>query len=265
MFYPANADILTSDIDGYLREVPESDRGYPLGFVVPHAGYIYSGLTAAHAYRHVVHRSFRDVVIIAPSHFDSFNGLSVFPGDALETPLGTVNVSSRRRDEITELEGVVSSQMGFGQEHSLEVQLPFLQTVLRPGWELLPVVMGNQIRETVDLASTLLMNCLNKATLIVISSDLSHYYPYEQAKKIDGLLCSLIREGNLEALWDAYAEGEVEACGFGPIFALLEAVSERTDMAIEILDYRNSGDTAGPRRQVVGYCAIGVFWRSDGD
>lgn len=259
-FYPVDKKELLADLQSYLDKVAQGEYREPVGFVVPHAGYIYSGLTAAHAYRIIRNRVFDTVTVLAPSHFDAFNGLCIYSGDALATPLGEVEVSAKDRDRLLEYDGVVASEVGFGQEHSLEVQLPFLQHVLKPGWKIIPIVMGYQNRETVELAARIIGDFLTPSHLSIISSDLSHYHPYDEAKRIDERFCSLVREWKLDDLWDAHLTGEVEACGFGPVYSFLKTLNGRSDVVTEILDYRNSGDTAGPRDQVVGYCSIGVFW-----
>ena len=152
MFYPSEADILTTDIQAYLNSISLLDDWNPAGFIVPHAGYVYSGPIASYAYRHLTGLSFDKVVIVAPSHFDSFDGLSIYSGEVLETPIGQVDISVEDRDRWVEIDGIFSSELGFRQEHSLEVQLPFLQHVLKPGWQVLPIMMGYQNREIIDLA-----------------------------------------------------------------------------------------------------------------
>ena len=258
-FYPGNPHDLKAEIQTYLNDATTSSGDLPVGFIVPHAGYIYSGPVAACAYKHILDRAFEKVVILAPSHFDAFEGLSIYPGDALETPLGPIEISAEDRDRLTGLQGVQSSELGFRQEHSLEVQLPFLQHLLKPGWKVVPIVMGYQHREVTDLAAQIVKDYLTGSVLVIISSDLSHYHPYNVAKEIDGRLCSFIREWNLEGLWRAQSSQQVEACGFGPIFAFLTALDDRTDVNVQVLDYRNSGDTAGTKDHVVGYCAVGAF------
>ncbi|MDP6835696.1 MAG: AmmeMemoRadiSam system protein B [Candidatus Marinimicrobia bacterium] len=262
MFYPDNLDVLSRQIETYLSEVPEHDGPAPVGIIVPHAGYIYSGPVAASAYACLRGCSFHKVAVFAPSHFDAFEGLSIYSGDAMYTPLGEVEVAVEERERLCQEHGAISSDLGHGSEHALEVQLPFLQKVLEPGWQLIPIVMGLQNRETAKQATAIIREYLQSQILVVISSDLSHYYPYNTAKRIDGRFCKMIESGNLDELWTASRKREVEACGFGSVFALLSVVKERDNIVIEILDYRNSGDTAGSKDQVVGYCAAGVFERS---
>jgi len=261
MFYPSEADSLTTDIQAYLNSISLLDDWNPAGFIAPHAGYIYSGPIASYAYRHLTGLSFDKVVIVAPSHFDSFDGLSIYSGEVLETPIGQVDISVEDRDRWVEIDGIFSSELGFRQEHSLEVQLPFLQHVLKPGWQVLPIMMGYQNREVIDLAEEILKTYFNQRSLVIISSDLSHYHPYNEAREIDLRFCKLVEENDLDGLWNAYDNRQVEACGFGPIYAFLSAISGRENISVKLLDYRNSGDTAGFKNQVVGYCAIGAFWQ----
>ncbi|MEE9167436.1 MAG: AmmeMemoRadiSam system protein B [Candidatus Neomarinimicrobiota bacterium] len=259
MFYPGDREGLSSEIQSYLDRAPPPRSENLLGIVVPHAGYIYSGPTAAHAYKYLEGKSFEKVIILAPSHFEAFHGLSIYSGDALETPLGRVNVARTDRDQLAGVKGVMISEMGFRQEHSLEVQLPFLQHVLKPGWEVIPIVMGHQKKEIIDVAAGILAKYFDQNVPMVISSDLSHYHEYHKAKEIDLRFCELVKEGDLDGLWDAYGNGQVEACGFGPVLAFLSMMRGRENTSMKVLDYRNSGDTAGPKDQVVGYCAMGAF------
>ncbi|MFQ6616908.1 MAG: AmmeMemoRadiSam system protein B, partial [Fidelibacterota bacterium] len=137
-FYPGDKKELLADIQSYLDEAGDSGAGDAAGIVVPHAGYVYSGLTAAHAYRILTDHAYEKVTVLAPSHFETFEGLSVYSGDALATPLGEVEVSVEDRDRLVNYEGVVASELGYRQEHSLEVQLPFLQHAVKPGWKIIP-------------------------------------------------------------------------------------------------------------------------------
>ena len=251
-FYPSDKEALTAQIDNFLDSIIVKDYGDPIGFICPHAGYIYSGPTAAYAFKHLIGREYEKVIILAPSHHDGFHGITTWHGEGLETPLGILET-----DESDTLEnyGVQKSQLGFGREHSLEVQLPFLQKVLKPGWKLVPLVMGDQSYETIRLGESILCSYISKKNLIIISSDLSHFHSYERAKVIDGHFLNFIELDRLPDLYDAHKQGLVEACGFGPIMSFL-----KLGVKPQILDYKNSGDTMGDRNKVVGYTSIGAFW-----
>lgn len=258
-FYTAHPDLLKKEIEDYLEQANIQSTKAPLGFVVPHAGYIYSGPIAATGYQYLMSQNFEKVLILAASHFDSFYGLSIYPGDGLETPLGVVTISEEDKETLTSKDVVVSSHDGFRQEHALEVQLPFLQVVLKPGWKVIPLVMGFQNRDTINQAAKIIGDYIRESVLIIISSDLSHYHSYDSANEIDGRFCNLVESGNLTTLWEAHESRTVEACGFGPVFAFLSAIEELPNVSLQVLDYRNSGDTAGTRDNVVGYCCIGCF------
>ena len=251
-FYPLDKYELIKQIDEFLDSVIVKDYGNPIGFVCPHAGYIYSGFTAAHSFKYLKGREYEKVIILAPSHYDGYNGITTWNGTGIETPLGIVETIDGNK---LEKYGVQKSHLGFGKEHSLEVELPFLQKVLKPGWKLVPLVMGFQDTETIRLGKNILESYMDKKNLILISSDLSHYHPYDRAKTIDGHFLNFIELDRIQDLQDAHDNGLVEACGFGPIMSFL-----KLDIKPKILDYRNSGDTAGDRNRVVGYTSIGAFW-----
>jgi AmmeMemoRadiSam system protein B len=251
-FYPNDKEALNRQIDEFLDSVIVRDYGDPIGFVCPHAGYIYSGFTAAHAFKYLKGREYEKVVVLAPSHYDGYNGITTWSGNGIETPLGVIETTDN--DKLFRY-GVLESELGFGKEHSLEVELPFLQKVLKPGWKLVPLVMGFQGAETIRLGKNILEYYMNKKNLIIISSDLSHYHPYEKAKVIDGHFLNFIELDRIPDLVDAHDNGLVEACGFGPIMSFL-----KLGITPKVLDYRNSGDTAGDKSKVVGYTSIGAFW-----
>lgn len=252
VFYPGDEEALTAQVDNFLDTIVVKDYGDPIGFICPHAGYIFSGLTAAYAFKHLIGREYEKVIILAPSHYDGFHGITTWFGGGLETPLGIVETDD---SDILENYGVQKSQLGFGKEHSLEVQLPFLQRVLKKGWKLVPLVMGFQNDESIRLGKNILESYMDKKNLIIISSDLSHFHSYEKANVIDGHFLSFISMNRIPDLVDAYDNKLVEACGFGPIMSFLKLGTK-----FKVLDYRNSGDITGDRNRVVGYTSMGAFW-----
>jgi hypothetical protein len=251
-FYPSDEYALSRQIDELLDSVVTEYFGDPIGFVCPHAGYIYSGFTAAIAFKYLKDREYEKVVVLAPSHYDGYSGITTWNGNGIETPLGIVETDD---SDKLEKHGIQKSNLGFGKEHSLEVELPFLQKVLKPGWKLVPLVMGFQDTENIRLGKNILESYMDKKNLIIISSDLSHYHPYEKAKVIDGHFLNFIELDRIPDLVDAHNNGLIEACGFGPIMSFL-----KLDIKPKVLDYRNSGDTAGSKDSVVGYTSIGAFW-----
>jgi AmmeMemoRadiSam system protein B len=215
--------------------------------VVPHAGYVYSGPVAASAYALLA--SLRDrirrVVLLGPSHRVGFEGLAASSADAFETPLGRVEIDAEAVERALLLPQVRRLDAAHAQEHSLEVQLPFLQRVLSD-FRLVPLVVGDATpAEVAEVIETLWGGA---ETLLVVSSDLSHYLPYEQAKALDRATTQAIENLDPEAI------GEDQACGRLPVQGLLLA-ARRHGLHARTLDLRSSGDTAGSRDAVVGYGA----------
>lgn len=251
MFYPGPAGVLAKDVEGYLREAaPEEPGPAPKAVIVPHAGYIYSGPVAARAYarlaacRGVVER----VVLLGPTHRVAALGLALPEADAFATPLGVVRVDAEAAALLARLPQVTVSAEAHALEHSLEVQLPFLQKVLGE-FSLVPLAVGYASAEQVAEVLELLWD--GEETLIVVSSDLSHYLPYEMAQQVDRRTADAI-------LALSPRLNHEQACGATPVNGLLLA-ARRHGMRPQLLDLRNSGDTAGDRTRVVGYSAFAFF------
>lgn len=246
LFYPANPSQLSHMLENFLQH---SDTGTqpPKAIIAPHAGYVYSGPVAASAYARLkpAHATITRVVLMGPSHRVGFQGLAVSEADAFVTPLGTIAVDQEATAKLCGLPFVGYLEAAHSQEHSLEVHLPFLQTVL-DNFKLVPVVTGDatppQVAQVLD--------CLwgGPETLIVISSDLSHYHDYLTAKKLDQATSTLIEHLQYEQL------SHDAACGKVPVSGLLKLARDKS-LAIKTIDLRNSGDTAGDKNRVVGYGA----------
>jgi hypothetical protein len=245
-FYPADPQQLGQHVQALLERAAPS-AAPAKAIVAPHAGYIYSGPIAASAYARVsgLRRQVSRVVLVGPSHRVAFQGVATSSAEAFQTPLGKVPVDRQAVQSILGIDGVVAFDAAHAHEHSLEVHLPFLQTVFE-GFSLIPLVIGDCPAEVVASVLDALWGGLE--TLLVISSDLSHYLDYAAAQAIDRQTC-----GAIERL-DPDAIGEDQACGRVPVRGLLLAAKRRA-MHVETLDLRNSGDTAGPRDRVVGYGA----------
>jgi len=260
-WYPGDAVALRADIKRYISDVDGDGIGGTLvGMVVPHAGYMYSGPVAAYAYRMLEEGDFDSIVIIGPSHRVAFKGVSVYDGDGYETPLGVVPVDRELRDALLAHDSVVSTVAGaHRQEHSVEIQLPFLQARLGT-FSFLPLVMGSQDEDTcLALASALHEITQGKNVLIVGSSDLSHFHRYETAVKMDHRVVHHLESMDAEALLDDLEDGECEACGGGPMSVTMMVSKMRGADHAKLLRYANSGDVTGDRRSVVGYAAA-VFY-----
>lgn len=247
-FYPADPAEIKRELESYLKAVPkETISGELKALVVPHAGTIYSGPVAAFGYSLLGKSRGKEklsIILIGPSHFVSFSGAATFLSDFWQTPLGKVKINPRVKLLIEKGESIIiDSQEAHSQEHSLEVQLPFLQLVLKD-WSLLPIVCGEV--NPVKLAE-IFDSMIDENTFVVVSSDLSHYYPYELAKEIDQKANEAIPNLDFKK-----TEKEVEACGKIGILTLM-AIAKKRNWKGKLLDYRNSGDTAGDKSQVVGY------------
>lgn len=251
-FYPNSSHTLKEMINKFFNNTPIIDIPKIRGLISPHAGYIYSGQTAAYGYKQL-NENYETIVIIGPSHHALFKGISIPNVTYYKTPLGLVKLSPK----IEELkkEDIFNNNPYIHQyEHSIEVQLPFLQERLKR-FEIIPILTGNVNPE--DLADVLL-KYIDDKTLVIASSDLSHYHPYDEARKLDTICTKSIVNLNVERVMK-----ECEACGKIPILTLMY-IAIKLGWKGKLLDYRNSGDTAGDMFRVVGYTSI-AFFKSEQD
>ena len=262
-FYPSNPDVLRSDIEGYLSKVSNQKiPGYIAGLISPHAGYMYSGQTAAYGYKALSGAHYDTVVVIAPSHQSFFLGAAVYDKGAFRTPLGLVPIDEELSAELVEKGGSVHADVRVHRgEHAIEVQIPFLQTVLGR-FKLVPLIMGTSQdpHSSAELAS-LIYECIkdkHERYLVVGSTDLSHYYPYELAVEMDKSAVGLIEAFDLEGLIRELARGKYEACGAGPLLTTMMVCEKLGAKWSKALNYMNSGDVTGEMSGVVGYvsCVI---------
>ncbi len=268
-WYPGLPDELEQLLSSYREELP-AERGRLgaatrwAGLVCPHAGYRYSGRCAARAYAALGDWRPGRVVVVAPSHHEWFPGSSFWSpqpdrpaAGAWSTPLGQLEVDVEFGARLGRcLPGLSFGQAGHRDEHSLELQLPFLQHALGP-FRLAPLVMGDQRPEAVRELATALAACLDELpTLLVASTDLSHFHEVGEAAELDGLFLRKLEQGDEEQLLSALHSGACEACGGGPVAAVLGALRRALgSVRVELLDYRSSADTTGETDSVVGYGA----------
>lgn len=247
-FYPAKKHVLASGVNAMLDAIPNAfGTHYPKAIIVPHAGYIYSGATAAAAYARLApgRIAIKRVVLLGPAHRAPVRGLALPGADAFATPLGEIPLDLAAIASIADMRQVVISAAAHADEHSLEVQLPFLQSVL-DDFKLVPLVVGDAT--PIEVEQVLEAVWGGSETVIVISSDLSHFLDYETARSADRQTTQLIMNLD-ESLTHA------QACGGTPVNGLLLA-AKRHRMQPQLLDLCNSGDTAGDRKRVVGYASF---------
>lgn len=245
-FYPSNPQQLHQMLARYLNDA-KSDAKVPKAIIAPHAGYIYSGPVAATAYarlknaRHQIHK----VVLIGPSHRVAFRGLAVSRAQTFSTPLGDIAVDEEAVQALVELPFVEYIEQAHTYEHSLEVHLPFLQEML-DDFKLIPIVAGDATPEQVSQVIQMLWG--GSETLIVVSSDLSHFHDYTTAQQLDRSTSEAIEHLQYEHILSE------SACGKVPVSGLLKLARDNS-LSIKTIDLRNSGDTAGDKDRVVGYGA----------
>ena len=249
-FYPGDPEVLRDTVDALLAEAPSPPAGTPVpqAVIVPHAGYVYSGSTAALAYARVAggRDTIRRVVVIGPTHRVPVRGVALPGADGFGTPLGVLPVAQAwAQDRLADVPAACVFAETHRQEHAVEVQLPFLQRTLGDV-EIIPLLAGDATGE--DVADVLDALWGGRRTLVVISSDLSHYLPYEQARRVDAQ--TIARIDALDGPLDP-----AQACGATPINGLLVA-ARRHGLRPTLLGACSSGDTAGDRSRVVGYCAF---------
>ena len=261
-WYPGDKKTLSKTIKGFLAKVKTGAMAGELkAILVPHAGYIYSGQVAAHAYRLIQGMNFKRVILVGPSHQVGFRGVSVNLQSGYKTPLGIVPVDQDLAKEI------INSNDKFrwfpqahAREHSLEIQLPFLQTVLSD-FQIVPIIMGEQDFKTCsDLADSLFrVTGTMGNTLLLASSDLSHFHSYNRARELDMRFIKHVREFDPLGLANALSSGACEACGGGPAITVMLAAQKLGANHALILKSANSGDVTGDHSRVVGYVSAALI------
>jgi hypothetical protein len=261
-WYPATAVSLASAIDRLLTSATDTSAGVSgdlVALIAPHAGLKYSGPVAAHAYQLLHGRAFDLAVIIGPSHFVGFDGVAVYRFGAFATPMGVVPVDEDAAAALMRSTSVVREHdAAHAREHSLEMQLPFLQR-LAPGVPILPLVMGHQTDATArSLADGLAAALRGRRALLVASSDLSHYHPANVAVRLDRVVLDLVSGFDADGLQAALDANPGHACGGGPIVAVMRAARQLGASDARMLHYADSGDVSGDKAAVVGYMAAAI-------
>ncbi|RMF92122.1 MAG: AmmeMemoRadiSam system protein B [Candidatus Schekmanbacteria bacterium] len=261
-WYPNNKEELRQDINSYLDKAEihkEKEANKPLCLISPHAGYIYSGQVAAYAYKQILGKDFKRVIIIAPSHRYPLRSCALFDTGAFETPLGLIPVDEEFCSKLKEGDTIFQSERApHIEEHSLEIQLPFLQVVLRE-FKIVPMLFNDYEIDTCTRIAESLHRFLDAETLVVSSSDLSHFYPQRKAELLDHRLIEHIRDIDAEGLVNDLKNGRCEACGASPIVISLLLAKMSSSPSSAIYRYATSGDVTGDYDEVVGYLAAGLY------
>ena len=259
-FYPADKDSLKKSVEGFLSKAEKSpDHGKLIAIISPHAGYIYSGQIAAYGYKQIQVSDIKNVILIGPSHRLAFKGASVYTKGSFRTPLGDVKINERLAEGLlNESADVRSSPEAHEGEHSLEVQLPFLQTVLKD-FTIVPVLIGSPSGRTFEHLIQKLTEMLDEKTLLIASTDLSHYHDYPTAKEMDSKIISAVERLSPKDTVELLRSGKSEMCGGVPVIITME-VARRSGANLGIVfKQANSGDVTGEKDKVVGYASIGLY------
>lgn len=260
-FYPGDPLELGEMIDKFFAGAEKvSLPGRVVGLIAPHAGYVFSGPVAGWSFKQVEGQSYDTVVVLGPSHFVPLDGVGVLLAKKYRTPLGEIPIDLELSRKIIDYEPWISFESYmFQQEHSLEVELPFIQKSLKPGYKLVMLEIGIVNFSKLQRLAEILVEVLSgKNALLVASTDLSHYHPYNDANQMDSRTVDLIRSGEARALFEQARRRDVELCGVAPVVVLMEffrLIGGSKD-GITFLKYLNSGDTYGDRMRVVGYAAL---------
>ncbi len=262
MFYTSNKERLHREVRDFVDRA-QVDRidGDLLGVISPHAGYVYSGSCAGHSFKLLEEREIDTAVIIAPSHRVGGFTCSVGDYDAYSTPLGKVETDRDTIEQLLDYEELSFFPVAHEMEHSLEVQLPFLQ-VVQPDAMIVPIVLGTQDYRNSKRLSEILLEVFGDRldrTTFIVSSDLSHYHDSKEAELLDRILIDSIEKLDALGLWEHISRNHTEACGFGGILTLIEMANALGYDRSKVLDYTHSGHTSGDHTQVVGYLSAAIY------
>jgi AmmeMemoRadiSam system protein B/AmmeMemoRadiSam system protein A len=261
-WYPGSKKDLTKEIQTFLKNARVKVHGEIYGLISPHAGYIYSGPVAAFAYKIVENKNFDDVIVIGPSHYHGFIGVSVDTLVGRRTPLGEVDYDLKIAQKIiNQHDNIIYDPHAHSEEHSVEIQIPFLQMVLKK-FKLIEIIMGTQDYNTCEVLTNAIINTTKgKRVLIVASSDLSHYHSQKEAEQLDNLLIEAVSMYDPKVLYNRLSQDSCEACGGGPIITAMLVAKKMGATKAKPVMYATSGTVTGDySRGVVGYLAA-VFYK----
>lgn len=262
MWYPSNKTSLSSALDSYLNAARvEPIEGGIKAIIVPHAGLEYSGPVAAYAYKAVQGKKYTIVIILGFCHRKSFDGISVYKEGYFQTPLGPLEVDSQLASEIiSRNEKIIFNPEAFKEENSIELELPFIKKVL-PDSKIVPIAFGSSDYSYCEMISEVLADIMGKRNdiLLIVSTDMSHYHPYDEARRIDSGSIELLKNFAGKEIYQRSIGGEQLFCGYMPVSSTLLACNKSGIDGITILKYANSGDITGDKRRVVGYVSAAIY------
>ena len=265
-FYPASPSVLRKTIEECFlheigpRKLPPAEGSKMIGLVCPHAGYTYSGPVAAHSYLALsAMASCNLIIIIGPNHYGMGSGVAVPSVKKWQTPLGEVPIAKNAAEDLVETSGIIDiDDLSHIQEHSIEVQIPFLQFIFNKPFKILPVSMLLQDKKTaIEVGEAVAEIAMKWKSFVIASSDLTHYEPHDIASKKDRELIKAIESLDVDAHYEILRKLNLTACGYGPIASVMTASKILGAKNGKLLQYATSGDTGGSRDAVVGYAAIG--------
>jgi AmmeMemoRadiSam system protein B len=259
-FYPSNPDKLYKDVETMMSKV-EINESFPdiFGVISPHAGYVYSGNTAAYAYYVLKNKDIKTVFVISPSHYEYFPGISIYDGDAYQTPFGELEIDQEKTETLISNSKIIFRGIqGHRKEHALEVQLPFLQFTLND-FKIVPIVMGDQRSYYIDELSKQISRVIDKSSVVVASTDLSHFQSASEANILDSLVEKRINEFDYENLQKDLITKKCEACGGGPMITLMKAAAFKSFQKAKVLKRTDSSEITGNKSEVVGYLSAVVY------
>jgi AmmeMemoRadiSam system protein B len=261
-WYPDDVARLAAELDRYLAHADVEPMSSLRAVIAPHAGLMYSGPVAAYAYKTARAHPVSAVVLVGPSHFVPFPGISIWPYGAWETPFGRITVAEDLAAALmAESDEIAMMPSAHGREHSIEMQLPFVAHLM-PGVPIVPMVMGHQTRTTAFGLGQALGRAIRSCganALLVASSDLSHYEDSNTAARLDAVVMERIEVLDVEGLMHVLEEEPGHACGGGPIVAVLDAARRLGASQARVLRYGDSGDVSGDKSSVVGYMAAAIW------
>ena len=265
-FYPASKEELMAMVDTFLEKAkPGAVNGKVTALISPHAGYLYSGQVAAYGYKALKYENFDTVIIIGPSHYMYLDGFSIYPKGSFLTPLGKVDIDEKLAKKIMSKSKRISFMPeAFEKEHSLEVQLPFLQRIL-VDFDIVPIITGNLNYKDCQILANAITSSLDnnkKKVLLIASSDFSHYHSYRQAVAMDMMAIKDVEKMQPRYVFNKIKEGKIEMCGAQAVITIMIASEQMGTDSAMLLKYANSGDIIFDKSRVVGYASM-VFFISD--